>query len=1554
MKKMKKLLAMMLVICMTAGSYLPVSATETETDAGGGTQQEVTGNTDESSASDETVTDTADSQDVQTQSDTDVEEQASEEESSSENDSEEIQQADNGISTLAITDSSDNAEGTKYEKVSLVSNPLDAGRTLAEDGDYLMVFQGSDGRYYAVTSVHDKLEGTEEVNGEPYPAGKMLTQDVTECVYDNGDSIVINTENTEKPEDLISRAEWQITYNPFDGYQGYYDFHGNGGNGIGEGYLRITWHSLYLSEMDSNKLTIDPDGKIYRERDNSSGDYFITNYTREFSFNPFDWGYKYTAHNDWISGVGNGGISDGWSESDSREHATQFTFYKRVEQTAPTFKINAEIRVVDADNNEIYKTTATYEGVESSVGIEIPAVIKDNMTLTGFDPGTTGAVNTQGNDGLLTNITGSGTVTFTYQLNDAYSMNFNEDGVLTQKTITGNGDGTYGLSLKVQGTPTTTTSSARKPVDIVMVFDVSGSMGYTDGTRTTRLAEAKTAALSFANTLLSDDTASAPHRISVVRFSTGYHAYDYTESSWKGTNREKTTANITGAADNYFSSDYEEVRRVINSLQADGGTNSEGGFDGAKQVLEKLQDDTDRDSVKAVIYLTDGVPTYSLSSSNDGSSTSNGEFNAAVNKAWSIKENNLADQIFTIGLIRSYEVGDSEYVTCDRLLSDDYRYYYNSNDNSIDNNWNLANSSNWSTETPAYADREYLITQGDASNTSSLLEQIYQDIQSSITVTIAGTITDTIPADFELTEESRTALESAYGSNITITENDDGTTKIEIRDVQAGAVASVIPTYNVKPRQDRYGVAYTNKGTKYKYTTETDEGDEVDMEIAFNDPLAAIAPTADPDAYYTKANSAVRVNPLSNDGKFTKLQDGDFTVGDLAITLYSDENCTTSLTNVEDQFTVTQNDDGTITFTPLTTGQFTFYYKTTATVTGPEGTKLVNGSEMTAADYYSIPAELSSGAAKVEVFAYQTSDKAYVLDYGLPVTIPESDLTAGDVTDIDNDGATTAFNDFADAKGNFGTLTKGDGSFTYTPEKYMDGVDSFDAGITVTEDNDINPQEDYSSVDLTKTIKFVPANVVYYEDTFGSNSNSVTDKNTQNQSGFGIYFSGSWTQNTAASSGDGSQDYAQDTQYGYDSEYAGDLQDSNGTSVSSSELGAAASFDFTGTGFDLMARTDQTTGMVTVEVWDKNEVSDENYTNANRKTVKLVDTVYQNGTLYQIPVINIDLETRSTYHVEITISPKFSTEGLSAGALYIDGIRIYNPLEDSVAEDYYQTGEYQASVNEIRNMILEDLTVAYIDAADVSNISVANGQTYTDKNGNTGTITDYLQYGPNNEIYLPKNQGIAFYVQLNEGVGAADAALQVGAKAPNSNAASMIFNDGGVSQIIGTATEMYYSVDLTKITSDSDGKYLVVIANTSDNLLALTNLKTKGITLTADINSGILKDIVATDIFAEKVNEGLEIYSATSLSFVKGGSDATVYVTTDQNAAGIAVFDEDGNQMKITKMSRSGIFGQSIWTVKFTTNKVSKLSRVAYQVKSYDDQGCLSADSNRIVVTVRK
>lgn len=1535
MKKMKKLLAMMLVICMTAGSYLPVSATETEADAGGGTQQEVTENADVPSEADESAADTVNSG----------------------TDSEEIQQTDNGISTLAIGDPSSEAEGTLYQKVALNGGASD-GRTLTEDGDYLMIFQ-SGGRYYAMTSVHDGSQGTVEVTNpndeedvlDTPSTGRMLTADVTDYVYDNGESIVISD------EDLISRAEWQITYNPYSGYEGYYDIHGNGnGNDIREGYLRITWYSLYLSEMDFNKLTIDADGKIHRERTANTGDYYLSNYSYEKTYDWWDPAHlnphlSFSEETDVVTGLGKGSglgssdVGDGVSESNAASHATQFTFYKRYDPPVPTYDITAQFIIEGVNNNQpINAYTSTYPDVESSVGVSIPAVIQENMTLVSFDAGGTGAVN---NNGILTNISATGAVTFTYRLNDAYSMNTNEDGVLTQKTITDNGDGTYGLALKVQGTPTTTTSTERKPVDIVMVFDVSGSMGYTDGTRSTRLAEAKTAAISFAESLLSDTETG--HRISIVRFSTGYQAYNYT-SGWQGTTSAGRQATISG--NNYFSGNINTVRNVINSLQADGGTNSEGGFDGAKQVLQTARSSSE--AVRAVIYLTDGVPTYSLNSTSSGSSTSNTEFNAAVNKAWSIKTEGLADQIFTIGLIRGYAVNDSEYVTCDRLLSDDYRYYYNASDSSIENNWNLANSSNWSTETPAYADREYLITQGDASNTSSLLEQIYQDIQSSITVTIAGTITDTIPADFELTEESRTALESAYGSNITITENDDGTTKIEIRDVQAGAVASVIPTYNVKPRQDRYGVAYTNKGTKYEYTTETDEGDEVDMEIAFNDPLAAIAPTANPDAYYTKANSAVTVNPLSNDGKFTKLQDGGFTVGDLVITLYSDENCTTPLTNVEDQFTVTQNNNGTITFTPLTTGQFTFYYKTTATVTGPEGTKLVNGTEMTAAEYYSIPAELSSDATKVDIFAYQTSDKAYVLDYGLPVTIPESDLTAGDVTDIENDGAATAFNDFEDTTGEFGTLTKGDGSFTYTPEKYMDGVDSFDAGITVTEDNDINPSEGYSSVDLTKTIKFVPANVIYYEDTFGSNSNSVTDGNTQNQSGFGIYFSGSWTQNTAASSGDGSQDYAQDTQYGYDSEYAGDLQDSNGTSVSSSELGATASFDFTGTGFDLMARTDSTTGMVTVEVWDKNEVPDENYGNDNRKTIKLVNTVYSDGTLYQIPVINFDLGTRSTYHVRITVSPLFTETELQTGNLFIDGIRIYNPLADDVAEQYYQTGEYQASVEEVRKMILEDQTAAFVNAEDTDDITVANSDIFADIEGQSGTITDYLQYGPNNEAYLKKNQGVAFYVQLNEGVAAADATLQIGAKSPEGQAANLVFNDSQAEQVIGTATEMYYKIDLTKLTQTDDGKYLVVIANTSDNILALTNLKTKGITLTADITKDFAVDISDTGVFEPEYNPDLAIYSATSLSFVKGGDTATAYVTTDNNAAGVAVFDAEGNPMEVTKLSKVNLFGQSIWTVKFETNTVDRLSRVSYQVKSYDADGHLSEASDNIVITVRK
>lgn len=1516
MKMSKKLLAFLLAITLTASSFVSASATEVGTDEIGTEQQESTEENSEAVPQDdiagniEAGTEAADGTESVENTENVVPENT---ETVTEDDGIALLSADYSVAPLALADSSDTATGTKYEKVGLVSSPTTTGRTLEEDGDYLMVFQ-KDGRYYAMTSVHDGTESNEKPYEIEYTAGRMLTADVTEYVYDNGASIVLSD------ADLISRAEWQITYDPFDNKEGYYDFHGNGGNGIAEGYLRITWHSLYIAEMDENKMTIGSDGTVYRERSQTTGNYYMSNYSYE--------GGKYfatfTEQTGWVTGLGNGsGIGNGVSESSAKEHATKFTFYKKYNPPKPTYDITVQF-IVDGvnDNNPISIYTTEYKNAESPLGINIPAVIKDNMELVSFEPGTTGATN---NNGILNDISASGTVTYTYCLKDGYSMNTNADGILTQKTITDNGDGTYALDLKVQGTPTTETSSARKPVDIVMVFDVSGSMGYTDNTSTTRLKEAQTAAINFAESLLEDTT--AIHRIGVVKFATGYSAYNYKSYSWQGTDSAAKSATISGGT--YFSSDITTVKRVINGLQANGGTNSEGGFDGAKQILKTARDG----AVTAVIYLTDGVPTYSLSSADGGSSTTDKEFNDAVSKAASIKSEKLADKIFTIGLIRGYTEGSDDYNTCKYLLSDEY--YYTRSSSSYSKN----------TSKTAYADKSYLISSADAANTSSLLSQIYQDIQSSITVTVAGTVTDTIPAEFELTEESENALKATYGDNITITENANGTTTIAIKDVAADVVASKISTYKVQPKEGMYGVAYTNENTSYNY------GDS--RSLPFKDPVAPISPVANPDAYYTKANTVITIDPKSNDGDLTKVSDAGFTVSDLTIELYSDAAGKVALTNVENKFEVTTNANGTITFTPLTTGQFTFYYKVKATVTAPEGKKNVNGTATTAGTYYNIPSELTSPATKVDVFAYKTSDKAYVLDYGLPVTIPESDLTSGDVIDIDNDAATTQFGGFQTSRGQFGTLTKSGTSYTYTPEKYMSDADVFAAPISVTEDTDINPKEEYNSVELTKNLKFVPASVVYYEENFGSNSSSTADKNTANNAGYGIYFSGTWTSVSSATSGNGTQDYAQDTPYGSDSEYAGDAKFSNGSAVTSTEIGATAEFTFTGTGFDIISKTDTNQAVVAVQVWDTEQVTDGSYTATNRELIKLVNTYCKDGDLYQIPILNIDMETRGTYRVLLTISPVIGSGDTTTSAnLYIDGIRIYNPLADETAKEYYQAGEYQAEISEIRDLILEQQNVAYVDAADTANINVANGTTYVDQKGNVREITDYLAVGPNNEVYLKNNQGIAFYVTLNDGVNAADATLQVAAKAP-SGSASMQYNYGNV-QTISTATEMYYEIDLTKLTPTA-GKYLVVIASKSDNILSLTNLKTKGITLTADINAGILDDVQYSGTFASEVNETIEVKDSWNLTVAKGGKDTTVYVTTSNDAAGIVVYDVEGNLCTISKMTKRASGSNYIWTVKFQTKATTRLfERQEYTIKAYDEAGKVSVSSDTLKVTVRR
>lgn len=161
------------------------------------------------------------------------------------------------------------------------------------------------------------------------------------------------------------------------------------------------------------------------------------------------------------------------------------------------------------------------------------------------------------------------------------------------KTIADNGDGTYTLSLNVTGD--SETSSTSTPADVVLVVDTSGSMAGN------RIDTVRRAANGLINTLLTDENekldASQQIRVSVVSFS----------------------SKVNSASD--FTASVRTAQGAINSLnawdnghQSSGGTNWEDALNVANSVLANGRSDAN----KYIVFLSDGAPTYRVSSVQTG------------------------------------------------------------------------------------------------------------------------------------------------------------------------------------------------------------------------------------------------------------------------------------------------------------------------------------------------------------------------------------------------------------------------------------------------------------------------------------------------------------------------------------------------------------------------------------------------------------------------------------------------------------------------------------------------------------------------------------------------------------------------------------------------------------------------------------------------------------------------------------------------------------------------------------------------------------------------
>lgn len=510
-------------------------------------------------------------------------------------------------------------------------------------------------------------------------------------------------------------------------------------------------------------------------------------------------------------------------------------------------------------------------------------------------------------------------------------------------------------------------------------------------------------------------------------------------------------------------------------------------------------------------------------------------------------------------------------------------------------------------------------------------------------------------------------------------------------------------------------------------------------------------------------------------------------------------------------------------------------------------------------------------AGKITVLTYEATNKVYVFDYGLESNI--ADTTTGDGLfqggifyneKATGTMATTAkLGEITPAQENSQTTISGsnieidkDGkaasAVTFKPIAFMDKAENYKYTANIakvsTELDDTNPE---TGTTVHGTIKTMPANVVYYEDNFNA-SNNTDDSSVK------IVYTNSKPTNDPTYS----QSNDQSENYGHDKAYNGDLEES-GNSATEMNNGDGAYFTFTGDGFDIVSRTNENTAGLIAYVYNGKKNAEyfrnpEVFKAGTKDLVKSipVDTFYSNGDLYQVPVISTTLKERGTYTVYLKALSTYTGQSV----IYIDGVRIYNPLADKSA--YIET-EKDTKVQELRGMLLGSSPSINLVTPDGNNGFLIDGgstavEQYLPEKPEIGaylgaeTLADVMKAGPNNELYLPIDNGVAFKVSTP--VGDADWTLQVGAKsvsADTSTESDAVVADKAFTvyvkpddvketkyqevknYTINTSTDMYYDINLKEVikaqgwTADS---YDVIVLNTTVDynnydIISLTNIK---------------------------------------------------------------------------------------------------------------------------------
>ena len=514
------------------------------------------------------------------------------------------------------------------------------------------------------------------------------------------------------------------------------------------------------------------------------------------------------------------------------------------------------------------------------------------------------------------------------------------------------------------------------------------------------------------------------------------------------------------------------------------------------------------------------------------------------------------------------------------------------------------------------------------------------------------------------------------------------------------------------------------------------------------------------------------------------------------------------------------------------------------------------------------------------VFSNETS---FVVDFGLNLVIPLNRLSEA----LNN--ATIGKVTVSGAKCGKTVYDTANKQITYQPTKTIDDVEKLSVEITGRIQY---TDETGATVEKESTVSFlvniIPASTVYYEDSFATFN-----------SGAGAAADARWSTDGTEQTANQLLEVLGDKTnlYGYDKAYENCTTFSMGSAHKvtvtanmaknwanhTDSAWPTATFTFKGTGFDVISLTDNTSGVITCEV--KNSRGEKvystfinNYYGYRYENGNFVAAANgSNNKLYQLPIIKVAGQPYDTYTVTLTAAygEYFDKTGDSQYSFWLDAIRVYDPM-----------GKNYAGYNEKNE---KEGYPQYFELRDaLAKTEEGNYKAVLIEGTVEATQTNYKNFGPNHEVYLAKNQTLAFKL---DGDWSKITTVQLGLKAVDGAATYTI--GSGEAKTVKTATDMYY--DITEMAQNGA---TILIRNTGDAILSLTNVK---VTFTEEATASLA--IMSDTAINEAVQMVRAMYAPEEVqpftperfeaswnrSSVRAGEKATLTVKTSEDVEAITV-----------------------------------------------------------------